>query len=105
MADHVHVIDWHVHPFRAERWYAGWAPAIERCLAFGAKSYTLTRSVDDPLHFRQTSVWEDPADFERYWASDEVIAVREQITNLYNKPLSQSWHTLLVAETVAAPAT
>jgi hypothetical protein len=100
--DHVNDIDWHIHPFRADRWYAGWAPAIDRCLAFGAKSYSLTRSIDDPLHFRQTTVWSDPEDFERYWASDEVSAIREQIMNLYNKPLAMTWHNLLVGENVEA---
>jgi quinol monooxygenase YgiN len=94
----VAVIDWHIHPFRSDRWYEAWLPAAERALAFGATSWSLTRSVDDPLHFRQTSVWEDRADFERYWASDEVTATRAQVMNLYNKPLSPSWHTLLASE-------
>ena len=97
MAD-VAVIDWHIHPFRADRWLQAWRPAAARALAFGATSWALTRSVDDLLHFRQTSVWEDREDFERYWASDEVSAVREQIINLYNKPLAYSWHTLLASE-------
>ena len=97
MAD-VAVIDWHIHPFRADRWLQAWRPAAARALAFGATSWALTRSVDDPLHFRQTSVWEDREDFERYWASDEVSAAREQVINLYNKPLAYSWHTLLASE-------
>jgi quinol monooxygenase YgiN len=94
----VAVIDWRIHPFRADRWLEAWQPAAARSLAFGATSWSLTRSVDDPLHFRQTSVWDDRADFERYWASDEVVAVREQVMNLYNKPLSPSWYTLIAAE-------
>jgi len=94
----VSVIDWRVHPFRADRWYEAWQPAAARALAFGATSWSLTRSVDDPLHFRQTSVWEDREDFERYWASDEVTAVREQVMNFYNKPLLPTWHTLLAGE-------
>jgi quinol monooxygenase YgiN len=97
MAD-VAVIDWHIHPFRADRWLQAWRPAAARALAFGATSWALTRSVDDPLHFRQTSVWDDREDFERYWASDEVSAIREQVMNLYNKPLAYSWHTLLASE-------
>lgn len=92
------VIDWRVHPFRADRWYEAWHPAAARALAFGATSWSLTRSVDDPLHFRQTSVWEDREDFERYWASDEVAAAREEVMNLYNKPLLPAWHTLLAGE-------
>jgi quinol monooxygenase YgiN len=94
----VSVIDWRIHPFRADRWLEAWRPAAARALAFGATSWTLTRSVDDPLHFRQTSVWEDREDFERYWSSDEVSAAREQVMNLYNKPLVQSWYTVLASE-------
>ena len=71
MAD-LNYIDWHVHPFRAERWLEIWRPALDRALAFGAKSCYLTRDVDDPLHFRQVTVWDDHADFERYWYSDEI---------------------------------
>jgi quinol monooxygenase YgiN len=94
----VAVIDWHIHPFRADRWLEAWRPAAARALAFGATSWSLTRSVDDPLHFRQTSVWEDQEDFDRYWASDEVSAAREQVINLYNKPLSAYWYTVIAAE-------
>jgi quinol monooxygenase YgiN len=98
----VAVIDWRIHPFRADRWLEAWMPAAARAMAFGASEWSLTRSVDDPLHFRQTSVWENREDFERYWASDEVTAVREQVLNLYNKPLIPTWHTLIAAESGAA---
>ena len=63
------VLDWHIAPFRADRWLDLWEPAAARMPAFGAKSWSLTRSIDDPLAFQQTSVWESRADFERYWFS------------------------------------
>ena len=94
----VNVIDWRVHPFRADRWFEAWQPAAARALSFGATSWSLTRSIDDPLHFRQTSVWDNREDFERYWASDEVAAVREQVINYYNKPLLPAWFTLIAGE-------
>lgn len=89
------VIDWHVNPMRADRWAEAWLPAAERALAFGATRYTLTRSEDDPLHFRQTMVWDRREDFDRYWSSDEVTDVREEIMNLYNKPIAPSWHSIV----------
>jgi hypothetical protein len=88
-------IDWHVHPFRADRWFEIWAPASHRALAFGARSSTITRSVEDPLLFRQTSIWDDRADFERYWFSDEVAATRERALSYFNKPLLPSWHAVV----------
>lgn len=94
----VNVIDWHIHPFRADRWYAAWHPAVERAAAFGATSWSLTRSENDPLHFRQTTVWNDREDFDRYWSSDEVAAARIDAQPYYNKPLLPAWHQLLTAE-------
>jgi hypothetical protein len=91
---HLNYIDWHTNPFRAERCLEVWLPALDRALAFGATSCYLTRDIDDPLHFRQVSVWEDKEDFERYWASDEISAMREAAFGYFNKPLLPSWHSL-----------
>ena len=60
----------------------------------------LTRNVDDRIHVRQVSVWETRADFERYWFSPELVRLREQALNYFNKPVLPSWHT--VAATASA---
>jgi hypothetical protein len=99
---HVHYIDWHVIPFRADRWLEIWRPALDRALAFGARASYLTRDDEDPLHFRQVSIWEDPGDFDRYWASDEVSALREAAMSYYHKPVATVWHTLTADAAVAA---
>ena len=44
----VNYIDWHVHPFRADRWLEVWRPALDRAMAFGARSCVLSRNIDDP---------------------------------------------------------
>ena len=94
----VNVIDWHVTPFRADRWYKAMSPALQRAPAFGATSYSLTRSEDDHLHFRQTTTWDSRADFERYWSSDEVATARENAMSWYAKPLLPGWHQLIQGE-------
>ena len=91
-------LDWHVVPFRADRWLDLWEPAAARMPAFGARSWSLTRSVDDPLHFIQTAVWDSRADFERYWYSDEIEAARATTIDLYDLPIIPTWHTLVAAE-------
>jgi hypothetical protein len=102
---YVNYIDWHVHPFRADRWLEIWQPALERARAFGASSAHLTRMVDDPLSFRQVTVWADKADFERYWFSDELARLREEAVNYYNKPILPGWATLVAeARAAAEPA-
>jgi len=92
------VLDWHVAPFRADRFLDLWEPAAARMPAFGAKSWSLTRSTDDPLAIRQSSVWESRADFERYWFSEEIEKARATVIDLYDVPILPTWHVLLASE-------
>ncbi|HVO53944.1 MAG TPA: hypothetical protein VMT37_05970 [Solirubrobacterales bacterium] len=91
-------LDWHISPFRGDRFLDLWEPAAARMPAFGAASWSLTRAIDDPLYFQQSSVWEKRSDFERYWYSEEIERARESIIDLYDKPLLPAWHTLIAAE-------
>jgi hypothetical protein len=101
---HYNFIDWHTTPFRSDRWLEIWRPALDRALAFGASASYLTRNIDDPLHFRQVSLWEDKADFERYWASDEVTAMRQAALSYFTKPLLPNWHSLVADADPSASA-
>ncbi len=91
-------LDWHITPLRADRWLDVWESAAAKMPAYGAKSWSLTRAIDDPLAFQQTSLWEKRSDFERYWYSEEIEQARAQILNYYDLPLLPTWHTLLQAE-------
>jgi hypothetical protein len=91
-------LDWHIAPQRANRWLDLWEPAAAKMPAYGARSWSLTRSIDDPLAFQQTSVWESRADFERYWFSTEIEAARAAVIELHDLPLLPAWHTLVAAE-------
>jgi heme-degrading monooxygenase HmoA len=91
-------LDWHIAPFRADRFLDVWEPAAARMPAYGASSWSLIRSVDDPLAFQQTSTWESRADFERWWFSEEIEHSRAAIIDLHDLPILPSWHTLLVSE-------
>jgi hypothetical protein len=91
-------LDWHIAPFRADRWLDLWEPTAAKMPAYGAKSWSLTRAIDDPLSFQQTSIWERRSDFERYWFSDEVEKARAAVIDLYDLPLLPTWHALVLAE-------
>ena len=91
----INYIDWHVTPFRADRWMEIWRPALDRALAFGARASFIGRAIDDPLLFRQVSLWEDRADFERYWYSEEISSLREAAISYYHKPVLPTWHSLV----------
>jgi hypothetical protein len=94
----VNRLDWHITPLRADRWLDVWEPAAAKMPAYGAKSWSLTRAIDDPLSFQQTSVWEKRSDFERYWYSEEIEQARTAIISCYDIPLLPTWHILLDAE-------
>jgi heme-degrading monooxygenase HmoA len=66
--------------------------------AYGATSWSLIRSVDDPLEVQHASIWESRADFERWWFSEEVEEARAAIIGMHDIPILPSWHTLLAAE-------
>jgi quinol monooxygenase YgiN len=91
-------LDWHVAPFRADRWLDIWESAAAKMPAYGATSWSLTRSTEDTLSFQLTSIWERRSDFERYWYSDEIAAAREAVVGLYDLPLLPVWHQLVAAE-------
>jgi heme-degrading monooxygenase HmoA len=103
VAEHVNYIEWHTHPFRSDRWLETWRPALDRALAFGAKRAVLTRNYEDRLHFRQMTVWESREDFERYWASDEIEALKREALNYFNKPLLPVWHTTAIDVVAGEP--
>ena len=98
----VNRLDWSIAPFRADRWLDLWEPAAAKMPAYGAKSWSLTRSDEDTLAYEQTMVWEDKADFERYWYSPEIGEAREAVVNWYGIPLLPTWHTLIAAHSVGA---
>jgi hypothetical protein len=91
-------LDWHIAPLRADRFLDLWEPAAAKMPAYGAKSWSLIRAVDDPLAFQQTSIWEQRSDFERYWFSEEIAQARESIIGFYDLPLLPAWHILVAAE-------
>jgi Antibiotic biosynthesis monooxygenase len=91
-------LEWHIAPFRADRWLDLWEPAVARMPSYGARSWSLTRSIDDPKLFIQSAVWESRADFERWWYSEEVEDIRAAIIDFHDLPILPAWHTLVAAE-------
>ncbi|MEA2407676.1 MAG: hypothetical protein QOE69_1795 [Thermoleophilaceae bacterium] len=65
-------IDWVANPFRGELVAAGWRPAAEAALDYGATSWSFFRSKDDPNDFVQMAAFESKPAFDRYWYSEEI---------------------------------
>ena len=88
-------IDYHLTPFRAERFYSLYRPIVPRVMAYGAKGYSFTRYEDDSDHFVHSSYWEDRADFQRFWLSREMQEIRQATGSLYEQPVIPGWSTIL----------
>jgi quinol monooxygenase YgiN len=88
-------IDWRVTPFRADRFLELYDPAVARVMTYGAKGFLFYRSEADAQHFVHISLWEDHADFDRFWFSREMQEVRKNIAGLYEQPVLPEWYTVL----------
>jgi quinol monooxygenase YgiN len=88
-------IDYHLTPFRAQKFYDLYRPIVPRVLAYGATGYSFYRSEEDADHFVHASFWEDRAGFRRFWLSREMEAMREKIIGLYEQPVIPTWATIL----------
>ena len=96
--DSVVFLLWHATPFRADKFEDHWRPVAAAALDFGASFWALLRSKDDPNDFIQIASFATKLDFERYWYSDEIAAMREEAVNYYNKPLLPVWHAVVAGE-------
>lgn len=88
-------LDWAVTPFRAQRFYDLYYPAIARPLAYGASSYLFYRSEEDSDHFVHMIFWQDRADFDRWWFARETQDIRVAVAGLHGQPLIPHWQTVL----------
>ena len=95
-------LNWHVTPFRSQRWIDNWEPAAQLATEFGAVTWEIYRSDEDPLLFRHVTRWDKKSDFEAWWYSEEISQVREDIIDLYSKPILPVWNTPIVSSRTGA---
>ena len=88
-------LDYMVTPFRAQKFYDLYYPAIKRPLSYGATGVLFYRSEEDPDHFVHLIFWEDRAGFERWWFSQEMQQMRVEVSGLHGQPLLPHWNTVL----------
>jgi hypothetical protein len=90
----VHII-WHVNPFRGDKFAAGWAPAAEAVLDYGATSWGFYRNYDGRLDFIQQATVPTKAAFERYWYSETVAEKRTELAGTYQIPLLPAFYEVV----------
>ena len=80
-------IDWHVNPFRGDKFAEGWAPAAEAALDFGAVSWAFYRAIDGRLDFIQHAHFPTKAQWEQYWYSELISDKRTELQGYVNVPV------------------
>ncbi len=85
------MILWHANPFRGDKFEDAWRPAAEAALDYGASSWALFRSKDDPLDFIQVASFAEKIDFDRYWYSEEIAEARAEASGLFQVPVLPQW--------------
>jgi hypothetical protein len=94
-------IRWGVNPFRGDKFAAGWLPAAEAALDYGATRWSFVRTLDGRLDFIQTAQFPSQKDFERYWYSDEIAEKRVELAGYYQVPLLPTfWEVVGTGEAV-----
>jgi hypothetical protein len=88
---------WHATPFRGDKFEEAWTPAAAAALDYGASSWALMRSKDDPLDFTQIASFPDKKTWERYWYSEELSEYRAEASSWYCVPILPIWHRVVGA--------
>jgi hypothetical protein len=93
-------IRWVANPFRGDVFAEGWRPAAEAVMDFGATSWAFYRNEDGRLDFVQEAIFENKADFERYWYSERIAEYRTELAGKYQVPLlPTTWEIVGAGET------
>jgi hypothetical protein len=82
---------WHANPFRGDKFEDAWRAPAQAALDYGASSWALIRSKDDPLDFIQLASFPSKLEFERYWYSEEISEARAAASGLYQVPVQPQW--------------
>ena len=84
-------IRWVINPFRGDKFAAGWLPAAEAVLDYGATEWSFVRAVEGRLDFIQTANFPSKSDFERYWYSETIAEKRVELAGTYHVPVTPSF--------------
>ena len=97
-------IRWPINPFRGDKFAAGWLPAAEAVLDYGATEWSFYRALDGRLDFIQTALFPSKAHFERYWYSETIAEKRVELAGTYQVPLLPTfWEVLGAGEAEELP--
>ena len=97
-------IRWVANPFRGDKFAAGWLPAAEAVLDYGATQWSFSRALDGRLDFVQTALFPSKSDWERYWYSERLAEYRIQLSGTYQVPILPTYWEVVGAGEAISPA-
>jgi hypothetical protein len=89
-------IPWYATLFRGDRFAEALGEIAPLATRYGATDYRVYRSRDDMYRFNQMATFEDKADFEAYWYSEDFNAWRTVYSGWYQIPVLYNWHDLIL---------
>ena len=92
------------NPFRGDVFAAGWLPAAEAVLDYGATKWSFTRNLEGGLDFVQTANFPSKAHFERYWYSERMAEIRIELSGYYQVPILPTFWEVVGAGEAVSPA-
>ncbi|HEY1357070.1 MAG TPA: hypothetical protein VGF21_02085 [Thermoleophilaceae bacterium] len=97
-------IRWAANPFRGDKFAAGWLPAAEAAMDYGALSWAFYRAQEGGLDFVQHAVFPTKADFERYWYSETAAETRTELSGYFQVPLLPTIWDIVGSGATLAPS-
>lgn len=94
-------IQWNVTPFRSDEFLEIWEPHAAAVIDFGARGYSLLRSLEDTLIVTQLAYFETKDEWEAYWNSDRLIAARRAVSGMHQVPVVYAWQEIVTEGAVA----
>jgi hypothetical protein len=88
------IIPWYATGFRADGFNDALDAIAAVSLRYGASSYAVYRARDDRYKFQQLAVFDEYADWERYWDGAEMSYFRARHASWYQVPVLYGWWDL-----------
>jgi hypothetical protein len=103
------IVPWYATGFRHDDFETALNEVAATALRYGATSYAVYRARDDRYKFQQFAAFDDKADWERYWAGDEMTFFRATHASWYQVPVLYGWwdettHGAIGGDGAAIPA-
>ncbi len=91
-------IPWYASVFRGDQFGEIIGEIAETSMKYGANSYEVFRSSEDPYKFLQIVEFDEKIDFERYWEGREFRDFRARYEGYFQIPVYPVWNEQIAVD-------